>query len=237
MINKKIAIMQPYFLPYLGYFQLMNAVDEFVIYDNIQFTKRGWIHRNRILQNGQPVYISLPLKKDSDFLNVDQRFLSDSFIKDKDKQLSKIKGAYKKAPYFEQVFPIVEEIFNYENNNLFEFIYNSLEILNDYLGINTRLTNSSNININHELKSQDKVIAISKALNANYYINPEGGKDLYSKKEFDENKIKLQFHVFLNETYNQFSDNFVSHLSIVDLLMFCDLDNIKDKINKNFKID
>ena len=181
--------MQPYFLPYLGYFQLMNSVDEFVVYDNIQFTKRGWIHRNRILQNKQPAYISLPLKKDSDFLNIDQRFLSDNFEKDKVKLLSKIKGAYQKSPQFSKVFPVIEDIFKYDNTNLFQFIYNSLEVLKDFLNIDTKFIKSSEVDIDHNLKSQDKVIAFSQALNADTYINPEGGKELYSEEVFNYNTI------------------------------------------------
>ena len=78
---KSVGIMQPYFLPYIGYFQLMNEVDEFVIYDNIQFTKRGWFHRNRILQNNKDVYISLPIQKDSDYLDVRDRFIAKDFEK------------------------------------------------------------------------------------------------------------------------------------------------------------
>jgi hypothetical protein len=237
MVSKKIAIMQPYFLPYLGYFQLMNVVDEFVIYDNIQFSKRGWIHRNRILQNGQPAYVSLPLKKDSDFLDINQRFLSDSFKRDKEKLLFKIKGTYKKAPQFEKVFPIIEQIFNFNETNLFEYIYNSLEMLKDFLNIETKLIRSSEIDIDHNLKSQEKVIAISKALKAEYYINPEGGKDLYAKNDFNDKQVNLQFHIFFPEPYQQFSSDFVSYLSIIDLLMLCDLEEIKYKLNYNFKID
>jgi hypothetical protein len=237
MVSKKIAIMQPYFLPYLGYFQLMNVVDEFVIYDNIQFSKRGWIHRNRILQNGQPAYVSLPLKKDSDFLDINQRFLSDSFKRDKEKLLFKIKGTYKKAPQFEKVFPIIEQIFNFNETNLFEYIYNSLEMLKDFLNIETKLIRSSEIDIDHNLKSQEKVIAISKALKAEYYINPEGGKDLYAKNDFNDKQVNLQFHIFFPEPYQQFSSDFVSYLSIIDLLMLCDLEEIKYKLNHNFKID
>jgi hypothetical protein len=91
MLSKKIAIMQPYFLPYLGYFQLMNAVDEFVIYDNIQFSKRGWIHRNRILENGKDIYVSLPIQKDSDYLNVNERLISGIFEDQRKKILNKKK--------------------------------------------------------------------------------------------------------------------------------------------------
>ena len=109
----KLGIMQPYFFPYIGYFQLINSVDTFVIYDNIQFTKKGWIHRNRFLQNGKDTMFTLPIKKDSDYLDIDQRFLSENFGPECDKLLRKIEGAYKKAPYFNDVFPIVKSIFTF----------------------------------------------------------------------------------------------------------------------------
>ena len=108
----KIGIMQPYFFPYIGYWQLINAVDKFVIYDNIQFTKRGWIRRNRILMNGEDKMISLPIKKDSDYLDVNKRYLSDTFNKDKSKIISQIKTAYSKAPEFDKVFPLIESAIN-----------------------------------------------------------------------------------------------------------------------------
>ena len=117
---KSVGIMQPYFLPYIGYFQLMNEVDEFVIYDNIQFTKRGWFHRNRILQNNKDVYISLPIQKDSDYLDVRDRFIAKDFEKQRHKLLSKIKNNYLKTPYFKDVFPLIEEIILY--NDPSEFI-------------------------------------------------------------------------------------------------------------------
>lgn len=233
---KSIAVMQPYFLPYLGYFQLMNAVNEFVIYDNLQFTKRGWIHRNRIMQNKQPAYISLPLKKDSDYLNINQRFLSDNFEVDKLKLLSKIKGAYQKAPQFKKVFPIIEEIFKYKDINLFNYVNNSIEVLKDFLNIDTKLIKSSEININHDLKSQDKVIAISQALNADVYINPEGGKELYSVEVFNNNNIKLKFHSYIPEPYHQFSEEFISHLSIIDVLMFNGKEECKNLLD-NYKLE
>src|SRR4030042_5533275 len=97
----KIAIMQPYFLPYIGYFQLMNAVDEFVIYDNIEFSKKGWINRNRILVNGKDSYITIPLKKDSDYLDVRDRYLAETWSSEKIKMLKRIIGSYRKAPRFD----------------------------------------------------------------------------------------------------------------------------------------
>ena len=114
-MDKKVAIMQPYFLPYMGYFHLLNSVDEFVIYDNIQYTKKGWINRNRILVNGKDKLISLPLKKDSDYLNVIDRKLSDNWNVEKVKLLNLIKSSYKKSPQYSIIFPIIEKCINLLN--------------------------------------------------------------------------------------------------------------------------
>lgn len=237
MNEKKLAIMQPYFLPYLGYFQLMNEVDEFVVYDNIQFTKKGWIHRNRILENGEPTYISLPLKKDSDYLNVNDRYLSDIFSSDRVKQLAKIRGAYLKAPYFHSVFPLIENIYQYSADNLFDFVLNSILEIKNYLNIETDICISSSIGLNKELKAQERVIAICQARNATHYINPEGGKELYNKSIFENHKLSLHFHYFQPNPYQQFSEDFKSHLSILDVLMFCSTDELKGKLLNDFRID
>ena len=112
----KIGIMQPYFFPYIGYFQLIQSVDIFVVYDNIKYTKKGWINRNRMLLNGKDVMFTLPLKKDSDLLDVRERELATDF--NCNKLLNQIKGVYGGAPYFEQTFPLVKSIVRYEDKNL-----------------------------------------------------------------------------------------------------------------------
>lgn len=224
----KIAIMQPYLFPYIGYFQLMKSVDQFVVYDNIQFTKKGWINRNRILVNGQDHYLSLPLKKDSDRLNINQRFLSDEFDKEKLKILNKIKGVYGKAPHFKSVLVLIEEILNFQDNNLFDFIYNSLEFIKEFLDIKCTLIKSSELNFNIEdFKGQDKVIAICNQLNTNTYINPIGGMSLYSKEIFKENDIVLNFIKSYEIEYQQYKNDFVPWLSIIDVLMFNSVEDIK----------
>ena len=133
----KLAIMQPYFFPYIGYWQLLNAVDTFVIYDNIKYTKKGWINRNNYLLNGKLKTFSIPLKKDSDYLNIDDRYLFEGF--DKNKLLNQIKGAYGKAPYFNSVFSLIKSIINYKERNLFSYIKNSIEAVYDYLNLNTNI--------------------------------------------------------------------------------------------------
>lgn len=228
----KLAIMQPYFFPYIGYFQLINAVDEFVIYDNIQFTKKGWINRNRILVNQKDEYISLPLKKDSDFLNVNQRFLSDTWLVDRKKMLNRILELYRKAPQFEPTFVLFEKCLMMDEMNLFDFIHSGLKEILQYLSITTKLTVSSTIAIDHQLKSEEKVLAICKAQNASTYINPSGGIELYSKERFEQNGIKLQFQKSNQINYLQYKNEFIPWLSILDVLMF----NTKDEI-KSFLSD
>jgi hypothetical protein len=215
-----LAIMQPYFFPYIGYFQLMKAVDTFVIYDNIEYTKKGWINRNRILLNDKETYISLPLKKDSDFLNVTDREISEEWNKQKKKTISQIEEAYRKAPYFKEVFPFVIDCLNFNEKNLFLFIENSVRMIATYLNIDTNIIKSSSILGNEEFKGQDKVLKICELQKANTYINAIGGQELYSKEEFKEKGIDLFFIKQKDISYNQFNDNKISYLSIIDVLMF-----------------
>lgn len=225
----KTAIMQPYFLPYIGYWQLVSTADIFVIYDNIQYTKKGWFNRNRFLQNGKDVLFSIPLKKDSDFLDVDKRFISPNF--NKLKLISQFKNAYCKAPYFKEVLPILEEIIMLEDDNLFNYILNSVRQICDYLEIKTKIIVSSTVNIDHSLKSEQKVIAICKALDTKVYINAIGGIELYNKNWFAENSLDLKFIKSVNSEYKQFDNDFRPWLSIIDVMMFNNKDEIKKMIN------
>lgn len=228
--QKKIAIMQPYFLPYIGYWQLINAVDEFVVYDNIKYTKKGWINRNRFLLNGKDELFSIPLKSDSDFLDVRERFIADSF--DREKLLNQLKAAYNKAPQFKNAIPVFEEIINNREENVFLYILNSIKIICDHLGIRTKITISSSIDINHKnLKSQDKVLAICKKLKADKYINAIGGTELYEKSTFKENGLDLCFLKSKEINYNQLNGGFVPWLSILDVAMFNSKEKVQEMLN------
>lgn len=231
-MNKKIAIMQPYFLPYIGYFQLIKSVDEFVIYDNIKYTKKGWINRNRIFFEGKDKLITLPIKKDSDFLDVCDRSLSDTWISTKKDLINQIKVSYGKAPNFTEGLEITQQIISNDSTNLFTFLYESIKIINSYLGIETKIIVSSEVEIDHKLKSQDKVIAICKKLGASQYINAIGGVSLYSKEDFLKNEIKLNFIKTDNFSYPQFDYEYVPYLSILDVIMFNDVSKVKDFLNK-----
>jgi hypothetical protein len=223
----KTAIMQPYFLPYIGYWQLINAVDIFVVYDNIKFTKKGWFNRNRILEAGHDRRFTLPIKKDSDFLPVDQRYLGDDSQAQIDRTLRIIHSNYRRAKHFSRAYPVIEKCFQYPNKNLFEFIFNSIKLICSYLDIDTKIVISSDVKIDHSLKAGKKVIAICKAEGTTMYINTIGGIELYDAKEFASNGIDLKFIKSDAIEYQQFDDEFVPGLSILDIMMFNDKAQIK----------
>jgi len=227
----RLAIMQPYFAPYLGYFQLLNAVDKFVIYDNIQFSKKGWIHRNRILSNGKDELISLTLKKDSDYLDIRDRTLSHDFSKSRSKLLRRIENSYAKAPYFSEVFPIVQRFLLFDDQNLFNFVSNSVKAIADYLSIQTEITRSSELDIDHSAKGENKVLKICKCLKAKTYINPPGGVDLYSKNAFDQAGLELKFLRPNLQVYDQHAPAFIPGLSIIDVAMFNSRESIANMLN------
>lgn len=218
----KLGIMQPYFLPYIGYFQLINAVDKYVIYDDVQFIKGGWINRNYILLNGEKHLINLLLSGASSNkkINEIQAQLNQS------KLIKTIESSYKKAPMLEQVFPLFTKIIEFENLNLGRFLGNSLAEICKYLKIQTELVFSSELPKDNTLKGQDKVIGICKFLNANTYINAIGGQTLYNKSEFEKNNIKLNFLESKIKPYSQFKNEFVPGLSIIDVMMFNSVEEI-----------
>lgn len=228
----KLAIMQPYLFPYIGYFQLIKSVDQFVIYDNIQYTKKGWVNRNRILLNGKDQYLTFPLAKGSDFLMINQRNLSNDWIKERRKVLNKLQEAYKKAPYFNEIYPLIEQCVLFEQSNLFNYIYNSLHKISDYLEIKCQFIVSSSIPIDHHLRGSDKVIAINQFFSSSEYINAIGGTHLYDKMNFEHFGLKLIFLKSKKIEYRQFNANFIPNLSIIDVLMFCGKDKVKYFLNQ-----
>jgi hypothetical protein len=229
---KKVAIMQPYFMPYIGYWQLINSVDEFVVYDNIEFTKKGWFNRNRILEIDHDRLFTIPIKKDSDFLPVNQRCLSDDSEKEINRSLHIIQNNYKKAPYFNEAYPLIERSFMYSSKNLFEYIFNSIKLICDYLDITTKIVISSKIDINHSLKASSKVLEICKAEGAEIYINAIGGRELYDKEVFKVQGIDLNFIQTKEIIYKQFNNGFVPGLSIIDVLMFNSKEQIKHMLEE-----
>jgi len=230
----KIAIMQPYFLPYIGYFQLIGAVDAFIVYDNIKYTKKGWINRNRIADRSTESVISLPLKAGSDSLDVRDRGLAESF--DGNKVLQKFSGAYGAAPQYEAVFCLLKRIMHTDTRNLFEFIHASLQHVCAYTGLVTPMLVSSTIPIDHSLRGKDKVLALCKELGATQYINPIGGVDLYDKSEFAAQGVTLGFLQAQEFVYPRMGGVFIPWLSFIDVLMYNPLETVSYELSHGYRI-
>lgn len=226
--------MQPYFFPYIGYFQLIGAVDLFIVYDNIQYTKKGWINRNRMLQNGKDVMFSLPLKSDSDHLDVRDRFLANDFKREK--LLNQLRGAYSRAPHFAEVFPMVERAVRHDDANLFRFLHLALVGASVHLSLTTPILVSSSIEIDQGLRGQQRVVAMCQAVGATTYVNAIGGRSLYDRREFQSHGLDLKFVSSKPFEYRQFGDPFVPWLSIIDVLMFNPIEAVREKVSTHFEM-
>ena len=227
----KLAIMQPYFFPYIGYFQLMNAVDKFVIYDDVNFINRGWVNRNRILVNSKEHMFTVPLKNASQNVLIKDHELIEP-EKWKNKFLKTLEHAYGKAPFFENVFSIVYKVINTKSKFIKDWHLKSFRLINKYLGIDTIIVESSSIYKNKILKGQNRILDICIKEKTDQYINPIGGKELYNSELFMNHGIKLNFLETEELNYNQFSSEFVPWLSMIDVMMF----NTLDKINNNLAL-
>ncbi|MAJ13311.1 MAG: hypothetical protein CMD09_04870 [Flavobacteriales bacterium] len=225
----KIAVMQPYFFPYIGYWQLINIVDIFVIYDDVSFIKGGYINRNSLLNKSNAQLITLELFGASSNKKINDINLGDN----RNKLLKTIKQNYSKAPFYNNILPLIEEIINNNEKKLHKFLAFSLIEVSKYLNIKTNFIYSSEIKNNKSLNAQDRLIEISKILNATEFINPIGGIELYDREVFSKNMINLSFLKTSKISYNQFNDNFVSNLSIIDVLMFNDKEQIKSILEMN----
>lgn len=225
--------MQPYFFPYIGYFQLMSAVDAFVVYDNIKYTKKGWINRNRLLSNGMDAVFSLPLTNASDQCQVFERSLAANY--QADKIMRQMTGAYQKAPFFSATQALVAKVCQYSNHNLFAFLNHSLHQTAEHLGIAVPMIRSSDIAIDHRLQGQDKVLAICQALGADTYVNSIGGQSLYSKDAFRSRNVDLKFLQPKPLVYSQLGNSFVPWLSIIDVLMFNPLHDVQSWVANHWE--
>ncbi|CCH52795.1 WbqC-like family protein [Fibrisoma limi BUZ 3] len=229
-----LAIMQPYFLPYVGYMQLMKAVDTFVLYDDVSFINRGWINRNKLLINGQEYLFTVPLKDASQNKRIKEVKLADD-PKWRSKLLKTIEQGYRKAPYYGTVLPITEKIINFDTDSIAGLIHNSLVELNQYIGLSTTLVPTSTTYDNTHLKAQERILDICRQENATRYINPIGGMELYDKPTFAEAGIELFFIKARRVDYPQFNRNqadFIPWLSILDILMFNDPASVRTMLDE-----
>lgn len=210
---------------------MLNAVDKFVVYDDVNFIKGGWIARNRILSNGSPSYFSIVMQGASPFKLISEINVDTGFIWKK-KLLKSIELSYKKAPYFEKVYPLVQNVIEIPSDLLVDYARESVLNVKDYLGIQTQVVPSSSVYNNSSLKSHERLIDICNIEHSDHYINPIGGIEIYSKEDFLQANIKIEFIKTLDITYRQYNEPFVANLSVIDVLMFNDVAAVKDFLEK-----
>jgi hypothetical protein len=229
---KTIAIMQPYLFPYIGYFQLIEAADVFVIYDNVQYIKRGWINRNQILLQGKSQFFVLPVQKNSQGTPINRTFFSEDCEVAKQKTLETIRRAYLHAPYFKKSFPVLEEVFNCNERNVSRLAEMSIRRVLEYLNIDIQIYCASEVNHDKNLRGEDKILCLVKALEGDKYINPIGGIELYSPEWFWQCGIELKFLRSKVSPYKQYDKPFVPNLSIIDVMMFNTVEEIQQMLKE-----
>lgn len=213
--------MQPYIFPYIGYFQLINAVDRFVVYDDVTFIKGGWINRNKILLNGAAHVFTVPLKNASSFVTIGKTEINHVLYDGwKNKFLKTLEQAYKKAPFYEAGCVLVTGVLNSNAYTIAELAAKSIKDTCNYLGISTEFVLTATHYGNSELKAEERVKDICRREGANTYINATGGRELYDKDDFEKAGLKLQFIKTHSISYPQLGGEFVPWLSIIDVLMF-----------------
>ena len=223
-----LGIMQPYFMPYIGYWQLMAAVDTYVVYDDVNYIKGGWVARNNILLNGQKHMFTITLNGASP-----NKLFNEITIKDDFKKFSRlIESAYRKSPYYAEVSALLDKIYNYEDKSLGVFMMHSFQVVLDYLEINTKLVLSSTIEKDNSLRGKDKVKHICHLLGADTYYNAIGGQELYDKEDFMADGINLHFVQTNLMPYAQLGSEFVPGLSIIDVLMHNGKEGTKKLLNE-----
>lgn len=221
--------MQPYIFPYLGYFQLIAAVDKFVVYDDIDFIKQGWINRNNILLNGSKYLFTIPVQSISSNTLIHQTLVSDKPLKWDHKLLQTFTQAYKKATYFKDIFPIIENVVTHSSGKSIGVLATeSITSVLQYLSIQTDIVQSEGRYNNQHLKNADRVIDICKIENAHTYINAIGGMELYDRDHFTQHCLSLKFLQSTAESYQQYGPDFIANLSIIDVLMFNPAEKIRE---------
>ena len=226
--DNMLAIIQPYFYPYIGYFQLIQAANKIIFYDDVSYVKKGWINRNKILINGSDFTFTIPLKSASQnkVINDIVPMIDSGY---KRKFLAQIKSAYQKAPYYQYVIDLLQDVIDRQYDNISEMAISSILSVFDYLGKEINWSRSSVCSPTTKgMERSDRLIQITKDQGYQKYVNPIGGQTLYNKEYFINSGVELYFVNSKEFRYKQFDNEFVPHLSIIDILMFNDKTFVKE---------
>lgn len=233
--NRKVAIMQPYVFPYIGYFQLIHAADIFVFYDDVNFIKKGWINRNQIILNQQAYKFTIPLvgASQNKLINEIPVLWESKFDQ---KLIQQLELGYKTAPYLSDVLGLVQEVFSDKSSNISELAQKSVRLTCQYLGLEKKFYVSSELGVSKDMGRADRLIEITKHFGTEQYINAINGRDLYSKVDFKQMGVDLAFVSPILNKYKQGNlIDFIPSLSILDVLMWNEKSEISEML-KSYEI-
>lgn len=229
----KLGIMQPYFMPYLGYFSLIDYVDKFILFDTPQFIRHGWIERNQILKLDKGTfYIKVPLRKHSREVSIKDIEINNE-IDWKRKMIAQFEHYKKKAPYYNEVMELLNGIFNESYHNIVDINHASLKSICNYIEIDTpiEIWSEMKVEIQDANAPDEWALNICKALNADVYVNPPGGKSFFNKDKYDKSGVELCFLEFMPTPYEQVQKEFIPYMSVLDALLFCSPKQVRDMIS------
>ena len=210
----KIAILQPSYIPWIGYFEQILNVDIFIFYDDVQYTKNDWRNRNKIKTKDDSAWLTIPVKCMSN-QKINEVIIDNSKIW-QEKHLKSIKQYYSKSLYFEEIFPILKKNIKSKEVFLHDISINIIKDLLEYLHINTKIYSSSQLNINGDKNT--RLINICKYFNADIYYSGQAAREYLDIEQFNKNDIKVMFQDYIHPEYNQLNGKFKAYLSIIDLL-------------------
>jgi len=213
----RIAVLQPSYLPWLGFFEQMMSVDTFVFYDDVQYTKNDWRNRNRIKTKDGFLWLTIPVKGSTSLQIREVRI--DNNQNWQEKHQKTLVQLYSKAPYFEEVLVLFEPLWNKKYEFLLDAVVDSITIITEYLNIETKIIFSSEIKVSGN--KNEKLINICKTLGASEYYSGLAAQNYLDNELFNRNGINIAFQHYQHPLYPQMHGNFVSHLSIIDLLFNC----------------
>ena len=228
MSAKTISVNQPYFFPYIGFFQLIYASDKFVSLEDVNYITGGWINRNRILINNEPAYLSVKIADASQNRKINETEILNT--EDwKEDLLKKLRISYSRAPFYTNTFTVVRKVLSTESNLISDISLQSIIEVCRYIGLEREFGKSSP---DIPGKGEEKIIGLCRSESATSYINLPGGEGIYSKEKFRENSIGLRFLQPVIEEYVQFRKPFVPSLSILDVMMFNPPEKILEMASK-----
>ncbi len=234
----KVALMQPYFFPYIGYWSLIKHTDKFILFDNVQYIRRGWIDRNRILKPNDGVqYVKVPLIKHSQSIKINE--IKINYMEDwKVKILRQLEHYKKKAPYYKETMSVIESALSIDTESIVKLNENIIVQVCKYLNVNVNLSTFSQMSLEiDDVKSSDEwALNICKAMgNVDEYWNPEGGISFYEKSKYTKAGINIKFLKVNLDKYEQGRDSFEPGLSIIDVMMFNSVEDINIMLD-NFQL-